>query len=824
MDDFLNYRNLENESVGKEFLASSNHSSFDLAAISTMTSLQELDTSLFHDRFSPILGTNSRASEPLEKTKSKKVVAEKERINSPKQEDSFTKSRMCAKKLNNSISIDAPSVSEQKDISIKSNYPFENGIQTLYRIQSNPSRNLKNPLPLRVTKIRVNDLEMKVIPSVKLSTDAYHREVPTGFKNSDHLVDYFLGKVLRSSNSLFYIEKKLQQALYGAVFLAFELEECKRDENIERREISHCIRSGSSLILQDYDMASFRFDPLKSKVAIKISSMSLRRRKPSLKENMDAEVTYSDTMRGHKNVLEYSEIWQDSFKNIYVKMEYAEYEDLFEVMRRRKKPLTENEARWLFTQIFNAVINLHNKNMAMRDLSLENILMFNKEPHFFDLSQDPDFIGIIRPGDSIIVPKITDPGQACRIYPKDKDEVSNIWKVYQRHPRDSGFQLQQVDFLFGKSFRPPEAYKTGSLYDPTKVDVFCLGWMLLFTLTKYQPFETCRLITDNHSQNSLKNEGFINSLFDKLVHGNSTDCKITKINGKSYVSKDQNWSLIVNGRILELFRKIKATNLSSEAQDLIENMLIPDFKERFSMQNVITHPWLKISSNNHSKYFTPIMASTLSPIRSHKKMNKQIKQSSNIVNPSKFFDKVDNNNGETRIKNKKPFDESNSRESVNSKANILISKVNNDYLCSMVKRTNDKLNMTRVNIARRKDSDMESLIMNLNSNSISNSRQINPSFPESETLNQYPVIPFLSRPLKNTRNGSSSVVNNLPSSSSSSSSSQNVTQAKIPSNLTTRSSHNITVKKKNFESNFILDLWSLLNGGAGNTHEHIILN
>ncbi|POM84112.1 Protein kinase domain protein [Cryptosporidium meleagridis] len=828
MDDFLNYKSLENDSVGKEFLANPSHSSFDLATISTMTSLQGLETSLFHDQFSPVLGISSNTLDSLGKTKSKRIITQDRIINSSNQQDNLDQNHDSGTKLKNTNSVNTCSISEKKDTSIKPNFPFENGVQTLYRIESKSTKNLKNPPSLKINKIRVNDLEMKVIPSIKVSTDTHHRDLPTGFKNSDQLVDFFLGKVLRSSNSLFYIEKKLQQALYGAVFLAFELEELKKNENFERKQISHSIGSGTSVLLQDYDIPSFVFDPHKSKVAIKVSSMSLRRRKPSLKENMEAEIIYSDTMTGHKNVLEYSEIWQDSFKNIYIKMEYAEYEDLFEVMRRRR-PLTENEARWLFSQIFNAVINLHNKNMALRDLSLENILMFSQEPHFFDISQDHNFIGIIKPGDSMIIPKITDPGQACKIFPKDKDEVSNIWKVYQRHPRDSGFKLQKVDFLFGKSFRPPEAYETGSLYDPTKVDVFCLGWMLLFTLTKYQPFETCRLITDNLSQNSAKNEGFINSIFGKIIPGNNTDNKITKMNGKSYVHKDQNWSLIVNGRILELFRRIKATNLSSEAQDLIENMLLPDYKERFSMQNVIAHPWLKLSSNQPSKYFTPIMASTLSSIKSHRKTSKQIKQSSNIVNPSKFFDKKDINNEIALKKNdiKTKFDESNPVDSANSQANILISKINNDYLCSMVKRTNDKLNMTRVNIARKKDSEVESLIRNLNSNSISDSRQINPNLSDNDVLNRLSVTPFLSKVTKNKKDGSL-VTKNLFLSSSSSSSScpQNATQAKIPPNSTSRSSQNIKVRKKNFESNFILDLWSFLNGGGGNgnTHDHIIIN
>lgn len=803
MESFFDYRSPEEDSMGMKILTGQKYPGFGLATISTMSSLQGLDTSLFHDQLSPMLGIGSRRSDPVEIGSSRRVHAERSR-NKPmgREEERTETSHACAAGLKGvdgaKTEVSAQSGNHQSQIQ-----ELESGIRTLYRMESGPPRgcHVGGHLAPGATRVRVNGLEMKVIPSARPSEGSRTRKVPSGFSSSDQLVEYYLGKVLRSSNSLFYIEKKLQQALYGAVFLAFELEEEER--------------WGGQAGLQSQGLESFRFDPAKSRVAIKVSSMSLRKRRSSLREDIEAEVVYSGSMRGHRNVLEYSEIWQDSFKNIYVKMDYAEHEDLFEVMRRRRRPLTENEARWLFAQIFNAVISLHNNNMAMRDLSLENILMFNREPHFFDLSQDPDILGVIHPGDSIVVPKVTDPGQACRICPKEKDEVSNIWKVYQRHPRDSGFQLQKVDFLFGKSFRPPEAYQTGSLYDPTKVDVFCLGWMLLFTLTKYQPFETCRLVTDHQKQHTLKNEGLIHSFFGKLVPGNGRDDKVPEMNGKTYVSKDQNWSLILNGRILDLFRKIKASNLSTEAQDLIENMLIPDFKERFSMQNVIQHPWLKSTSSKQSQYFTPIMASTLAPTRLHKSSSKQHKQSPNIVNPSVFFRKPE--------KDKRNPSSSSSKKNNNSpdstkmqQTGTLISKVNNDYLCSMVKRTNDKLNMTRINITKRKDSDVESLIRSMNSSSISSQKKtVNPTIPDRDLINQKLASPLLTGRSKQTRSGAHHVHHTNPCKRS---------EHPPPPPTSTHT------RKKNSESNFILDLWSFFsNGGpktSANAHhkEHILPN
>ncbi|KAF7457157.1 PIK3R4 kinase-related protein [Cryptosporidium felis] len=778
------------------------------STISTMTSLQEYSSGLSHNQFSPILGMDARVSEEMTRAFNKRKITENDTFRVAEAgEPGLGSYKVSSTPRAGVLDSEYNGLRDNERPYQSLEYEVKDGIRTLYRKEDGEKSNSSTSVALNTRRVLVNGFSAEVIPSLRVSKEARFDNIPSGFRDSNQLVEYYVGRVLRSSDSLFYIEKKLQQALYGAVFLAFELERELGDNPPYDREL--CKPNLGEV------RDRFKFDFRKDRVAIKVSSMSLRKRKPSLKENMEAEVIYSREMRCHKNVLEYSEIWQDSFKNIYVKMEFAEFEDLFEVMRRRKRPLTEGEARWLFKQIFFGVIELHKNNMAMRDLSLENILMYSREPKFFENFQESEFVGIIKPGDAFIVPKIADPGQACRIFPNKQDEISKLWKVYQKHPRDSGFQLQKVDFLFGKSFRPPEAYQTGSLYDPTKVDVFCLGWMLLYTLTKFQPFETCRLITEQDGS-TKRNEGLFNNLITRIIangHGNRT----TEVNGKKYITKDENWSLVLNGKICDLFKKIRALHLSPEVLHLVENMLIPDFKERFSMQDVIQHPWLKGSSGENKKNFTPLMASTLSTIKPQKS-SKIFKQSPNIVKPSAFFEKLNNDILEKvgpKTNSRKNSGGLGIEESANSKVEDTISKVNNDYLISMVKKTNERLKMTRVSISKKRDTEVEVLAKKLYSCSIS-------TLPEMEvTMNPLPggiqvptsgassrVDPIDIQTIKNLKGLNGIGLEAKTSSTGKIGLSSPSLQADNPQN----SIQPISNRKRDPDSNFLLEIWSFFSG------------
>ncbi|KAH8739793.1 hypothetical protein FG386_003708 [Cryptosporidium ryanae] len=743
----MNVGNVEGIEELDSFSKLSNYPSYSSSGISTVASLQSYDTGLFADQFGLVFETD-----PVERSVNAKN-SELGFLNRANREDSLKRQFLNNTGLSNEGGIGNQSQNDGKKVDHFADSQVNAGIRVLYRCDESsfPGENVKKEghgdilgLPTSIRSggsctIRVNGRQVCVIPSVKLCKET--APIPAHFKNSDELVNYYTNKVLRSSNSLYYMEKKLQQALYGAVFLAYELNKVELSSSLEFAfPDSNSDPTNNS---KEDEQTGFEYDK-KNRVALKISSMSLKRRKPTLKEDIEAEVLYSNKMKGHKNVLEYSEIWQDSFKNIYIKMEYAEYEDLFEVMKKRRKPLTENEARWLFSHIFSAVTHLHGNLMAMRDLSLENILMFNREPSFFELSKDMNVHGIIRPEDTIIYPKITDPGQACEIKREKKDIlVSNLWKVHVMNPRDSGFQLQKVEFLFGKSFRPPEAYFTGSYYDPTKVDVFCLGWMLLYTLTKYQPFETCRLITDNMSDKK-SSEGFINNFFGKII-GTNSNTDSMYIN-KRYTPKDENWSYIHNGKIHDLFKKIKATRLSPQVLHLIENMLNPNFKERFSMNDVLEHPWLNHSTvHKNPTSFTPIMSSTITVPQ--KQASHKHRQANNIVKPSLFFEKADNKNPNNKDrKSKCDLKDKNLHSNTNPSSNIgvgskntkLVSnsnmakdqaqKITNERLNFMIKRTNDKLKVTRISSLYsptlfKKDQDIEIISRLLNKNSINYNSQ-----------------------------------------------------------------------------------------------------
>lgn len=77
-------------------------------------------------------------------------------------------------------------------------------------------------------------------------------------------------------------------------------------------------------------------------------------------------------------------------------MPFAEFEDLFEVLKKRSLPFIESEARWLFRQLLSGAEFLHRRGIGFRDLSLENVLIFRDD------------------SSNIIVPRLTDPGQAVR--------------------------------------------------------------------------------------------------------------------------------------------------------------------------------------------------------------------------------------------------------------------------------------------------------------------------------------------------------------------------------------------------------------------------
>ncbi|XP_026193584.1 uncharacterized protein LOC34621522 [Cyclospora cayetanensis] len=125
-----------------------------------------------------------------------------------------------------------------------------------------------------------------------------------------------------------------------------------------------------------------------------------------------------------------------------------------------------SQVRWIARQLLDAVLFLHRRGVAMRDLSLENVLVFRCE------------------ATGAIVPCLTDPGQAVVALPSltaaslaaeqqqqklREDEPLESLKpaairdtdaIVARALQDGspGGVMLPPNKLFGKSFRPPEVY------------------------------------------------------------------------------------------------------------------------------------------------------------------------------------------------------------------------------------------------------------------------------------------------------------------------------------------------------------------------------
>eukprot|EP00916_Digyalum_oweni_P008263 GHVL01013861.1.p1 GENE.GHVL01013861.1~~GHVL01013861.1.p1 ORF type:complete len:547 (-),score=101.56 GHVL01013861.1:387-2027(-) len=237
-------------------------------------------------------------------------------------------------------------------------------------------------------------------------------------------------------------------------------------------------------------------------------------------EDPSAEVKFRNKMI-HKNFMIYDEAFEDE-NNIYLLFEYAQGGDLSDAIKNLigRNFLSEEECRNIFHQILEGCLFLHEGGVALRDISLENILLLTD-------------ITVIKPAiktERVLI-KITDPGQAVHF---DRDSNGHVKKIART-------------MIFGKSFRPPEAYSS-DYYDPTKIDSFCIGWMLFVALTGNHPFEQA-------------------------------------------LSDDFYWKCILERNYNRLFYDKIANNLSARVQDLLVRLLEPDPDHRFSIFDAFNHSW-----------------------------------------------------------------------------------------------------------------------------------------------------------------------------------------------------------------------------------------
>lgn len=80
----------------------------------------------------------------------------------------------------------------------------------------------------------------------------------------------------------------------------------------------------------------------------------------------------------HKNIVKIENCFTLSNMEVAFIMEYLEGGELLEYISEKKK-LTEEEARYFFKQIIDAIWYCHKEKLIHRDLKLENILLTDKE-------------------------------------------------------------------------------------------------------------------------------------------------------------------------------------------------------------------------------------------------------------------------------------------------------------------------------------------------------------------------------------------------------------------------------------------------------------
>ena len=76
----------------------------------------------------------------------------------------------------------------------------------------------------------------------------------------------------------------------------------------------------------------------------------------------------------HENIIHLYNVYEDE-ENIKIIMEYAQKGNLFDVIQKEKKGISEEKAYKYFIQIVNAVYYLHQHNIIHRDIKPENILI-----------------------------------------------------------------------------------------------------------------------------------------------------------------------------------------------------------------------------------------------------------------------------------------------------------------------------------------------------------------------------------------------------------------------------------------------------------------
>ncbi|XP_078033861.1 serine/threonine-protein kinase Nek5 isoform X2 [Augochlora pura] len=160
-------------------------------------------------------------------------------------------------------------------------------------------------------------------------------------------------------------------------------------------------------------------------------------------KNILGEVQYLHKLR-HPNIVAYYGAWIEEDR-CYILMEYATRCTLKDLLSKRRTPLTDSDALYLFSQVVLGVHHIHYKKILHRDLKPENIMLTGNHG---DIVKIGDF------GISKNVQEVGDPPITCR-----------AGSLYYMAPEM--FERQCYDF---------------------KCDIWSMGVVLYEMVTKRHPF------------------------------------------------------------------------------------------------------------------------------------------------------------------------------------------------------------------------------------------------------------------------------------------------------------------------------------------------
>mmetsp|Transcript_62874 Transcript_62874/g.182396 ORF Transcript_62874/g.182396 Transcript_62874/m.182396 type:complete len:737 (+) Transcript_62874:64-2274(+) len=228
--------------------------------------------------------------------------------------------------------------------------------------------------------------------------------------------DIAAGYEIEGGSEVYYVERHLQNAIFGDVFEATGL------------------TTGRSYAVKVLDQEMInRF-------------AQLQQEDHQFCESPLCEVRFAEIMRGLENVVQLEDHFADEFYH-YVVSELASHGDLLEALRQTPGGFDEDQAQMLVLGAAQGIAQLHERGLAMQDVSLENLLL-----HVFD--------------DGQWQVRICDPGQAV---------------AFSLDPATGREAKVPFRGFVAKDFRPPELYAQTE-YFATKVDSWCLGWSTFYLL------------------------------------------------------------------------------------------------------------------------------------------------------------------------------------------------------------------------------------------------------------------------------------------------------------------------------------------------------